>query len=250
MTDQRFGAGVAQIRGQVPIVPTVISADGNFVATSGRSRDAHGSGHRLATGPTKPRATGPRMNLQQQLGEPHFVVSLLSRHRSEMHSSNDGGVDIRVRITEHRGQDPAQRHVDKPSARRVDDFATDGLFVVSGPVSGSEHLGAFRQQLSSARDDRLGVFVLPPSLLAGRCRFDSQQLPGVRAEDALDIRIVQAHRPSCLLERDQRFDADRVVSAVLPVRPVGVVVVNPHEPFTDGQRLASQIGHGKIAAVH
>ena len=88
----------SKIRGQIPIVPSVIAAEGDFIAARVRSRNAHRYRHGLASRTGVPHHFGPRMDLAEKIGKLHLLRTVQGRHGA--------GLDRRV----HRSHRHRDRH--------------------------------------------------------------------------------------------------------------------------------------------
>ncbi len=98
---------VSQVRCQVPIVPTVITAEDNAASSGGSARDAHRHRQRLAPSPRIPYLTAPRMQCEEQVGQFHFVRRDQATVTAAPDTAVYGGVDRRIRMAQQDGSDTA-----------------------------------------------------------------------------------------------------------------------------------------------
>ena len=143
----------------VPIVPTVVSADGQRPAPPSRAGNAHGDGHRLSPATREPGLLRPRVDLDQQVtsstSSAVCCVAMLPKCTRRITATFTSG-SAKPRDAR---QDAAMRHVDKTPTFGIDDFATDRLLVIGRPLLGGEHIRPLGKELRPAGDQSLRLAV-------------------------------------------------------------------------------------------
>src|SRR6188768_1591757 len=108
------------------------------------------------------------MQLTKQLGQLHFLRAIERRHIAAFESLGDGGIDIRVSISEHAGSDPAHGEVAVGIAVQVPDVTALGLGIVGGPVLREVEFSPFAKELGRAGNEMASLGIV--SLAFGNIR--------------------------------------------------------------------------------
>ena len=159
-----------EIRGQVPVVPAVVAADGHEVAAGARPGDPHGDGHGLAAGPGEADVFGPGVQPDEQPGQFDLLGIVERTHRTVLDAADHGGGHVGVGVAQRAAPDAHARHVDEPAALDVDDFAAPRFAVVGRPSFGGVHFRPLAQELRPAGNQRLGQPVQRLGVLVRRGR--------------------------------------------------------------------------------
>ena len=134
---------MGQIRGQVPIRPTVIAAKGNRIAAGERAGDAHSHGHRFASAAAEPGLLGPRMQGDQPLGQFQLFDTIERAHRTKLDTPHHGISYVGIGITEQAGSNARGGHVAESPTIQVDHFAAAGFAKIGRPAAGAYISGRF-----------------------------------------------------------------------------------------------------------
>ena len=119
MLFQRVGRSFPRKVGrQIPVVPAMVSAEGDQISARGSSRDMRGDGHRLAAGACVADVFCPRMQLDQQLGQFDLLRTVQCRHAASLHARNYCGRDVGIVVTEQARTNAGDRHVEKTATVR------------------------------------------------------------------------------------------------------------------------------------
>jgi hypothetical protein len=98
---------IAEVRGEIPIAPTMIAAEGDAAFASRRSRDAHREPEGLAAAASIAHLPGPRMQIEQYIGEFHLIRRRQRGIAAEIHATLHRRVHLIIRMAEQNGSDAA-----------------------------------------------------------------------------------------------------------------------------------------------
>ena len=156
----RLLAGVHRnVGGQIPVVPTVVAAEGHLVPSGIGPGDPHRDGHAFSTEAPEPDHLSPRVELQHQLGQFHLVGRIQGRHAAIADPPDHRFGDIGIGIAQERGADAAHGHVDVVISVRVHRLTAPGLSEIGWPLPRSGHLLALAVKLRRAWDELPGPVV-------------------------------------------------------------------------------------------
>ena len=96
---------LTQVGGQIPIMPTVITAKGDFVLAGVSSGNSYCHGHGLPAAAGVAHHLGPGVQLAQQLGQLYFFRAVERTARSIGDGLFYRLIDFRVRIAQYIGPD-------------------------------------------------------------------------------------------------------------------------------------------------
>lgn len=147
---------IAEVRRQVPIVPSVVAADGDLVPPRRRPRDPNGNRVGLASTTCEAGHPGPWMEFDQPFGQVHLLRAIQAAHVARLHGLQHRLVHLRVPVSKSVGADAHDGHVDVFVPVQVPNLATLGFAEICGPLFGQEHLRPLGKQHVPPRDHAFG----------------------------------------------------------------------------------------------
>ena len=150
-----------EIHREVPVVPAVVAAEGDLVPAGGGTGHAHRLGHNLPAAAGVTDHVRPGVELEEQLGQRHFLRGVEGAHRPGLDRVDDRLLHVGVGVAQRRGADADHGEVQVAAAVEVPHLAALGLGVVGRPQVGEVHLRPLAEQLRPAGQDLLGARVQP-----------------------------------------------------------------------------------------
>ena len=153
------GLVAGEVGRQVPVLPTVVAAEGDLLPAGECAGDANGDGHRLAAAAGEAGLARPGVELAEQIGQPHLRRGVQRTHAAGVDGVLDGAVHVVVGVAQDAGADAHRGHVHEPPPVQVPDVAALALAVIGRPLVRQEHLRPLAEKLRPAGDPLLGVKV-------------------------------------------------------------------------------------------
>src|SRR3990167_1317585 len=137
---------VAQIGGEIPVMPTVVSTNSHFVTSRGGPRDTYRYCVCLTTRSSKSHHFSPRMNLNKLLCEINFLRVVQRRHIASINSLTHSVIYFGMAIAEGICTNPHDAHVGINIAVKVPDRATLRFTKIRRQLVRKEHLSPLREE--------------------------------------------------------------------------------------------------------
>ena len=89
----------------------MVAAESHFISSGGGPCHAHGHGHDFAAGASIAHHFSPRMEFAEEIREFDLFRAVQRGHIAPLERSRDGGVDIRIGVSQDAGADTAHGKV-------------------------------------------------------------------------------------------------------------------------------------------
>ena len=92
------GIGLAEVGGQIPVMPAVVAAESHAAAAGGGAGNAHAHGHGVAPAAGVADLAGPRVHGEELVGEFHLLRVDQGAVGAEREPAGDRGGDVQIGI--------------------------------------------------------------------------------------------------------------------------------------------------------
>ena len=158
---QMTGQGIifTQVHGHIPVVPAVVTADGDLILSriGTGNTNAHGVGFTASAGIAH--AAGPGIHLNQALGQIHFFGAVQGGEVSVADYFHHGFIHFFAGIAQRIGAHTHQTAVNVFTAVQVPYMAALGFAVIGRPVFRQQLLRTFGKEAGSTRNKGFGLLV-------------------------------------------------------------------------------------------
>ena len=148
---------IAEVRGEIPIAPAVVTAEGDAAFACRGTCNAHRETERLATAASVAHLAGPGMQIEQLIGEFHLIGRSQRGVAAEIHAAFYCRIHLVIGMAEQNGSDAAGE-VGVAFAIEIPDAGAFGAAEVGRPGLRIEEVGAFGEKAGAAGDFGFGFF--------------------------------------------------------------------------------------------